>query len=67
MRLSPIGLLNGQGGELLIEIIQRQGGIKAFPKRDLPTVAALERLADDGYLETLQETPETITYQITAH
>lgn len=65
MTPNPIGLLNGQGGEILFEIIQNQGGVKDFPKKgNLPVLLVLERLADDGYLEALQETPETITYRI---
>ena len=65
MTPNPIGILNGQGGELLIEIIQNQGGIKAFPKDgNQPLLEALERLADDGYLEMLRETPDTVTYSI---
>jgi len=32
MTPNPIGILNGQGGEILIEIIQEHGGIQAFPR-----------------------------------
>jgi len=65
MTPNPIGILNGQGGEILIEIIQNQGGVKAFPKDgNRPLLEALERLADDGYLEALGETSDTITYTI---
>ena len=65
MTPNPIGILNGQGGEILIEIIQNQGGVKAFPKDgNKPLLEALERLADDGYLEMLRETPDTVTYSI---
>ncbi len=65
MTPEPIGILNGQGGELLFELIQRRGGVIDFPKNgNFPMLAALERLADDGYLESLTETPETITYRI---
>ena len=67
MTPDPIGILNGQGGEILIEMIQNHGGIKDFPKgENLPLLASLERLADDGYIESLKETPETITYTIIA-
>ena len=63
MTPNPIGILNGQGGELLIEIIRDQGGVKAFPKDgNRPLLETLERLADDGYLEMLRETPDTIIY-----
>ena len=65
MAHSPIGILNGQGGEILIEMIQNQGGSKAFPKdKNFPALTALEQLADDGYLETLRETPTEVTYKI---
>lgn len=65
MTPNPIGLLDGQGGELLYEIIQNQGGVKAFPKdQNLPALQELERLADDGYLEALQETSDAIIYRI---
>ncbi len=48
-------------------MIQKHGGIQAFPKdKNLPTLTALEQLADDGYLETLQETPTEVTYKILA-
>ena len=65
MAPNPIGILNGQGGEILIEIIQNQGGVKVFPKDgNRPLLETLERLADDGYLEALGETSDTITYTI---
>ena len=65
MTPDPIGILNGQGGELLIEIIQDQGGVKAFPKDGNKTLLeSLERLAEDGYLEMLRETPDTLIYTI---
>lgn len=67
MTPNPIGLLDGQGGELIFEIIQNQGGVKAFPKdENLPILQELERLADGGYLEALQETPDAIIYRIVA-
>lgn len=67
MTPNPIGLLDGQGGELLFEIIQNQGGVKAFPKdKNLSALQELERMADNGYLEALQETPEAIIYRIVA-
>ena len=66
MSPNPIGILNGQGGEILIEIIQNQGGVKAFPKAgNRALLETLERLADDGYLEALGETPTEVTYKIT--
>ncbi len=66
MTPNPIGILNGQGGEILIEIILNQGGVKAFPKNgNRPLLEMLERLADDGYLEALGETPTEVTYKIT--
>jgi hypothetical protein len=65
MTPEPIGILNGQGGELLWEIIQRQGGSIDFPKNsNFSMLMALERLADDGFLESLAETADTITYRI---
>ncbi len=65
MTPNPIGLLDGQGGALLFEIIQNQGGVKAFSKNEnLSLLQELERLADNGFLEALQETPEKITYKI---
>lgn len=65
MTPNPIGILNGQGGEILIEIIQDQGGVKAFPKNgNKSLLETLERLADDGYLEMLRETPDTVIYTI---
>ncbi len=66
MTPNPIGILNGQGGEILIEIIQNHGGVKAFPKdSNQSLLETLERLAEDGYLEMLKETPDTIIYTIT--
>ncbi len=65
MTPNPIGILNGQGGEILIEIIQNQRGVKAFPKDGNRTLLeTLERLADDGYLEALGKTQDMITYTI---
>ena len=65
MTHEPIGILNGQGGEIIWEMIQRQGGVFAFPKNgNFSMLVALERLADDGYLESLTETADTITYRI---
>lgn len=65
MTPNPIGILNGQGGEILIEIIQDHGGVQVFPKSSSrPLLETLERLADDGYLEALGETPDTITYTL---
>ncbi len=65
MTPNPIGILNGQGGEILIEIIQDQGGVKAFPKDgNKSMLETLERLAEDGYLEMLRETPDTIIYTL---
>ena len=65
MTLEPIGILNGQGGQLLWEMIQRLGGSIDFPKNsNFPMLMGLERLADDGYLESLTETEDMITYRI---
>lgn len=65
MTPNPIGILNGQGGEILIEIIKDHGGVQVFPKNSSrPLLETLERLADDGYLEALVETPDTITYTL---
>ena len=65
MTPNPIGILNGQGGEILIEIIQNHGGVKSFPKDgNQSLLETLERLAEDGYLEMLKETTDTIIYTI---
>lgn len=65
MTPNPIGILNGQGGEILIEIIKDHGGVQVFSKNSSrPLLETLERLADDGYLEALVETPDTITYTL---
>lgn len=46
-------------------MIRDHGGIQAFSKDgNAPLLAPLERLADDGYLESLGETPDTITYTL---
>ncbi len=65
MTPNPIGILNGQGGDILIELIQNHGGVKAFPKNgNKPLLETLERLADDGFLEMLRETTDTIIYTL---
>jgi len=65
MTPDPIGVLNGQGGELVMDLIHAQGGLRAFSRRrDQSLLLMLERLADDGYLEWLRETPDEVTYRI---
>lgn len=65
MTPNPIGILNGQGGEIIIEIIRDHGGVQAFPKDgNAPLLATLEQLADDGFLEALRETPDMIIYTL---
>ena len=62
---NPILLMNGRGGEILMELIRNQGGVRGFPKRQNPAlIMALETLADDGFLESITETPEEVTYRI---
>jgi len=65
MTPNPILLMNGRGGDILIELIQNQGGVRGFPKHQNPAlIIALETLADDGFLESVTETPDEVTYRI---
>lgn len=44
---------------------RNHGSVKAFPKDgNAPLLATLERLADDGYLEMLRETPDALIYTL---
>ena len=63
MAPNPMGILNESGGELAMEMIRANGREKTFRRKTYPgLLPVLERLADDGYLEALRETPEEVTY-----
>lgn len=61
--------MNGQGGDLLIDLIRKQGGRKTFRKdinkdTNRALLHGLECLADDGYLEACLETPDEVVYTL---
>ena len=63
MTPNPMGILNESGGLLAVEMIRAGGREKTFRRKAYPALLpVLERLADEGYLEALRETPEEVTY-----
>ena len=63
MTPNPIGILSEPGGELAMELIRAGGRQRTFRRLSHPALLpVLERLAGDGYLEALRETPDEVTY-----